>query len=106
MVAFNIRVVDTDAPLYSHRDVAAILSSAEEDKVLRCAEIHCAFFTPLIVSVDARVLGQEAECFIKLLAEKIAIKWKNHIQKYSVTQWIRAKLSFEGHKFMSTGFLN
>ena len=31
MVAlFNICVVDTDAPPYSHRDVAAVLSSAEE----------------------------------------------------------------------------
>ena len=35
MVAlFDIRVVDTDAPSYSHRYVAAILSSAEEEKIL------------------------------------------------------------------------
>ena len=35
MVAlFDIRVIDTDAPSYSHRYVAAILSSAEEEKIL------------------------------------------------------------------------
>ena len=79
MVAlFDIRVVDTDTPSYSHRDVAAIISSAEEDnkrKYCGAAEVRHASFTPLVVSVDG-VLGWEAECFIKLLAEKIAIKWK------------------------------
>ena len=33
MVAlFDTRVVDTDAQSYSHRDVAAIVSTAEEEK--------------------------------------------------------------------------
>ncbi|KAL5489435.1 hypothetical protein EMCRGX_G018527 [Ephydatia muelleri] len=34
----DIRVVDTDAPSYSHRDVAAILSTAEEEKKRDAAE--------------------------------------------------------------------
>ena len=75
---FDIRVVDTDAPSYSHRDVAAILSTAEEEKKRKycdAAEVRRASFTPLVISVDG-VLGQEAECFVKLLAEKIATKWK------------------------------
>ena len=95
MVAlFDIRVVDTDTPSYSHRDVAAILSSAEEDnkrKYCDAAEVRRASFTPLVVSVDG-VLGWEAECFIKLLAEKIAIKWKKSYPE--VAGWIRARLSF------------
>ena len=31
---FDIRVVDTDAPSYSHRNAAAILLSAEEEDIL------------------------------------------------------------------------
>ena len=95
MVAlFDIHVVDTDTPSYSHRDVAAITSSAEEDnkrKYCDAAEVRHASFTPLVVSVDG-VLGWEAECFIKLLAEKIAIKWKKSYPE--VAGWIRARLSF------------
>ena len=91
---FNIRFVDTDAPSYSHRDVAAILSTAEEEKKRKycdAAEVRHASFTPLVVSVDG-VLGREAECFVKLLAENITIKWKRSYPK--VAGWIRSRLSF------------
>ena len=91
---FDIRVVDTDAPSYSHRDVAAVLSSAEEEKKRRycdAADVCCASFTPLVVSVDG-VLGREADHFIQLLAEKIAIKWKKSYPE--IAGWIRARLSF------------
>ena len=75
---------NTDAPSYSHRGVAAILSSAKEEKkrtYCDAADVRCTPFTPLVVSVDG-YLGREAEYFIKLLAEKIAIKRKkNRIQK-------------------------
>ena len=72
---FDIRVIDTDATSYSHRDVAAVLSSAEEEKIKYCdaAEVRRASFTPLVVSVDG-VLGREADHFIQHLAEKIATK--------------------------------
>ena len=79
----DIRVIDTDAPSYLHRDVASVLSSAEEEKKRKyndAAEAWRASFTPLVVSVDG-VLGREAECFIQLLADKIALKWKKHMLK-------------------------
>ena len=44
-----------------------------------------------MVSVDG-VLGQEAECFVKLLAEKIATKWKRSYPE--IAGWIRSRLSF------------
>ena len=74
---FDIRVIDTDAPSYLHRDVASVLSSAEEEKkrkYIDAAEARRASFTPLVVSVGG-VLGREAECFIQLLADKIALKY-------------------------------
>ena len=49
------------------------------------AEARCASFTPLVVSVDG-VLGREAECFIQLLADKIALKWKKTYAE--VAGWI------------------
>ena len=72
---FDIRVIDTDATSYSHRDCAAVLSSAEEEKIKYCdaAEVRRTSFTPLVVSVDG-VLGREADHFIQHLAEKIATK--------------------------------
>ena len=75
---FDIRVIDTDALSYLHRDVASVLSSTEEEKKRKyndAAEARRASFTPLVVSVDG-ALGREAECFIQLLADRIAQKWK------------------------------
>ena len=58
-----MRVIDTDAPSYLHRDVASVLSSAQEEKKRKyndAAEARRASFTPLVVSVDG-VLDREAE---------------------------------------------
>ena len=64
MVAlFDIRVID--APSYSNRDVASILSSAEEEKKRKysdAAEARCASFTPLLVSVDGPRLHTNPCC--------------------------------------------
>ena len=84
---FDLRVVDTDAPSYSHKAVAAILSTAIEEKRKYCD----ASFTPLVVSVDG-VLGREAECFVKLLAEKNATIRKRSYPE--VAGWIRSRLPF------------
>ena len=88
------------APSYSKWDVASVLSSAEEEKKRKyndAAEARRASFTPLVVSVDG-VLGREAECFIQLLADKIA-----EIIYSEVAEWIRARLPshFEGHQSMT-----
>ena len=32
VASFDVRVIDTDAPSYLHRDVSSVLSSAEEEK--------------------------------------------------------------------------
>ena len=63
------------------------------------AEAWRASFTPLVVSDDG-VLGREAECFIQILAAKIAERWKNTYSK--VAGWIRAICHFEGHQSMSS----
>ena len=70
---FDVRVIDTDAPSYLHRDVASILSSAEEEKkrntMMQQKHGDLPSFSLLVVSVDG-LLGREAECFIQLLADK------------------------------------
>ncbi|KAL5515669.1 hypothetical protein EMCRGX_G000870 [Ephydatia muelleri] len=61
VASFDIRVIDTDAPSYLHRDVSSVLSSAEEEKkrkYIDAAEARRASFTPLVVSIDG-VLGQK-----------------------------------------------
>ena len=70
---FDIRVIDTDAPSYLHRDVASILSSAEEEKMGKYNDAAEArrpsfIYTTSCIRVDG-VLGREAECFIQLLAD-------------------------------------
>ena len=56
---FDVRVIDTDASSYLHRDVATILSSVEEEKKRKyndAPEARRASFTPLVVSIGG-VLG-------------------------------------------------
>ena len=72
---FDIRVIDTDAPSYLHRDVASVLFSAKEGKKRKykeAAEAWRASFTPLVVFVDG-VLEREAEC-------SLLTKWKKKLQ--------------------------
>ena len=88
---FDVRVTDTDTP---QQVVSAILSSAEEakkKKYSKAATLHRASFTPLVVSVNG-VLGQEANFFIKHLAQKLAHKWEK--SNSEVLGWMRARLSF------------
>ena len=55
----DIRVIDTDAPSYSHWDVASILSSAEKKrKYSDATEARRDSFTPLVVSVDGDSLAR------------------------------------------------
>ena len=94
MALFDVHVTDTDAQSHSQRVVTAVLSSAEEEKKKKYSEaaaLRRASFTPLVVSVDG-VLGQEANFFVKLLAQKLAHKWDKSSRE--VIGWMRARLSF------------
>ena len=74
---FDVRVVDSDANSYLHRDVGAVLSSIEhtkKHKYSQAAETINASFTPFVVTADG-ALGLEAKTFICHLAEKIAANW-------------------------------
>ena len=75
---FDIRVIDTDAPSYLHRDVASksyrqLKKKRRGNTMMQQNHGVLPSFTPLVVSVDG-VLGRETECFIQLLADKIAQK--------------------------------
>ena len=94
MASFDVRVTDTDAPSHSQRVVTAILSSAKEEKKKKYSEaaaLRRASFIPLVVSVDG-VLGREANCLVKQLAQKLAHKWDK--SNSEVIGWMRARLSF------------
>ena len=52
---------------------------------------HCAYFTPLCVSVDG-LLAPEDKFFIRRLSENLSMKWK---QPFGVvSSWVRARLLF------------
>ena len=91
---FDVRVIDSDAPSYSHMSPKAVLRSAETAKKNKyssaCESIHTSF-TPLCFTIDGLV-GVEANTFLKKLAERLSLKWD---QPYSqVIYWIRKRLSF------------
>ena len=71
---FDVRVVDTDANSYLHRDVGAVLSSIEHTKKQKYSQAaetikYNASFTPFVVTADG-ALGLEAKTFVRHLAEK------------------------------------
>ena len=78
---FDVRVVDSDANSYLHRDVGAVLSSIEhtkKQKYSQAAEMINASFTPFVVTADG-ALSLEAKTFMHHLADKIAAIWyKSH----------------------------
>lgn len=91
---FDIRVVDTDAPSYLSRSVAAVLSSAEEEKkrkYIEACEQRRASFTPLVSSVDA-VFAPQMVAFIKVLGERLAEKWDR--PQGLIRGWLRARIAF------------
>ena len=74
---FDVRVVDSDANSYLHRDVGAVLSTIEhtkKQKYSQAAETINASFTPFVVTADG-ALGLEAKTFIHHSTEKIAVIW-------------------------------
>ena len=91
---FDVRVVDSDANSYLHRDVGAVLSSIEhtkKHKYSQAAETINASFTPFVVTADG-ALGLEAKTFIRHLAEKIAAIW--HKSYSEVLGYVCARMLF------------
>ena len=84
---FDVRVVDSDANSYLHRDVRAVLSSIEhtkKQKYSQAADMINASFTPFVVTV-----GLEAKTFICHLAAAI---W--HKSYSEVLGYVRARMLF------------
>jgi hypothetical protein len=91
----DVRVTDTDAKSYRHRDPAKVLISQQEKEKKRkylepCLEQR-RHFTPFVCSTDG-MLGHEASTFAKRLAAKLANKWQ---RTYSQVcgYYVKARLS-------------
>ena len=93
-VLFDVRVMDTDAPSYCDCSPQAVLGSAEAEKKRKhlepCLACH-ADFTPLCFSIDG-MLGSEANCFLRRLADRLCAKWERSYS--SVVGWVRSRPSF------------
>ena len=87
----DIRVMDTDAQLYTSRTVDSAAENEKKKKYLDAVEARHASFTPFVTSIDG-VLAREANSVTKLLATKIALKWEKPLSE--VTGWVRATLAF------------
>ena len=74
------------------RDVADILSSAEEEKKRKYCDV--AYLLALLAVSVGGVLAREAECFIKLLTDKIAIKCISRSSRIDTSQAVFC--NFEG----------
>ena len=74
---FDIRVTDTDARSYRHKDPMKVLEAQEQEKkdkyLSTCHELH-KDFTPMVYSVDG-MAGREARMAEKRLASYLANKW-------------------------------
>jgi hypothetical protein len=90
---FDVRVTDTDAPLYRGTDPQKVLHRHEKekkDKYNALCVARCRHFTPLVFSVDD-LQGTEATAASKRLASRLAAKWH---QAYSeVVGYVRSRLS-------------
>ena len=64
--------MDTDEPLYVHRNIVAVLSTAEQDKKRKynvMAVARWVSFTPFVVSTN-EMLGREANFLLKTSGPK------------------------------------
>uniref|UniRef100_A0A1X7SV25 Uncharacterized protein n=1 Tax=Amphimedon queenslandica TaxID=400682 RepID=A0A1X7SV25_AMPQE len=73
----DVTVIDSDAPSYCHMSPKTVLKSAETAKKNKysctCEPIHTSL-TPLCFTIDGLV-GVEANTFLKMLAERLSLKW-------------------------------
>ena len=64
---FDVRVVDSDANSYLHRDVGAVLSSIEhtkKQKFSQAAETINASFTPFVVTADGHSVLRQKHLYV------------------------------------------
>jgi hypothetical protein len=89
----DVRVTDTDAKSYRHRDPAKVLITQEKEKKRKYLEAcleQRRHFIPFVCSTDG-LLGQEASTFAKRLAAKLATKWQGTYLQ--VCGYVKARLS-------------
>ena len=92
---FDIRITNADNASQRDKPLKSVLRSHEQEKKrnynARVMEVEQGTFTPIVVTVKG-VMGPEANCYHKTLAEKISTKTG---ERYSdVTRLIRVKASF------------
>jgi hypothetical protein len=89
----DVRVTDTDAKSYRHRDPEKVILTQEKEKKRKyleaCLEQRC-HFTPFVCSTDG-MLGREASTFAKRLSAKLASKWQRPYSQ--VCGYVNAQLS-------------
>ena len=80
----NMRVVNTDTPTYQKKETDKCLHEAErgnKNMYMEACLQQCWHFSSFVASVD-RLLGVEATATLKMLASRLATRWK---QSYSKT---------------------
>jgi hypothetical protein len=89
----DVRVTNTDAKSYRHRDPSKVIATQEKEKKRKylepCLEQR-RHFTPFVCSTDG-LLGREAQTFAKRLAAKLASKWQKTYSQ--VCGYVKARLS-------------
>ena len=90
---FDIRVTDTDARSYRHKEPAQVLADQEQEKkdkyLATCHELR-KDFTPLVYSVDG-MAGREAKAAERRCASMLAKKW--HLQYSQMVHFVRVRMA-------------
>ena len=89
----DVRVTDTDAKSYRHRDPDKVIATQEKEKKRKYLEAcleQRRHFTPFVCSTDG-LFGREASTFAKRLAAKLATKWQRAYSQ--VCGYVLARLS-------------
>jgi hypothetical protein len=91
----DIRMTNADCETHKNKTLKAVLRYNEQQKKnhynTRVVEMEHGTFTPIVLTIKG-VMGPEANCFHKTLAEKIATKTGERYE--DVTRLIRVKISF------------
>jgi hypothetical protein len=89
----DVRVTNTDAKSYRHRDPVKVIAMQEKEKkgeVPRTLSQQQRHFTPFVCSTNG-LLGREAETLAKRLVAKLSNKWQ--MTYAQVCRCVKAQLS-------------